>query len=103
MAQHDPQTSGSMDAIEYELEEGRAFALGQAGKRLEAALAAFEADRTSGSLHEELLADAAEAAWGYMIMREIAGFHDHEYAFAIFRVPAVVRARIGVIRPVTSS
>lgn len=92
-----------IEGIEYELEEGRAFALGQAGKRLEAALAAFTADQTSGPIHEDLLADAADAAWSYMIMREIAGFHDHEHAFAVYGVPAVVRARIGVMRPVTSS
>lgn len=85
--------AGQLEGIEYELEEGRAFALGQAGKRLEAALAAFDVER-----REDLLADAAEAAWGYMIMREIAGFHDHDFAFAIYRVPAVVRARIGVMR-----
>ena len=93
MADHDP-----MEAIEYELEEGRAFALGQAGKRLEAALAAFGAER-----REDLLVDAADAAWCYMIMREIAGFHDHDFAFAVYRVPREVRARIGVMRVTSAS
>lgn len=85
-----------MEAIEYELEEGRAYALGQAGKKLEAALAALEgAPQTQ---RDERLDDAAEAAWSYMILRETAGFYDHDHALGVYGVPAAVRARIGIVR-----
>jgi hypothetical protein len=86
-----------MEAVEYELEEGRAYALGQAGRRLETALAALTAPEPEMD-RETLLDEAAEAAWGYMIMRETAGFYDHDRAFGVYDVPPSVRIRIGVFR-----
>lgn len=86
----------AIEAIEYELEEGRAFALGQAGKRVEAAIAALEAGHRERDL---LLDEAADAVWAYLIVRESAGFVDHREVLALYRVPAQVMARVGVMRP----
>ena len=90
MAEHDP-----VEAIEYELEEGRAYALGQAGKRVEAAITALEAQRGD---REQLLDDAADAVWAYLIIREGAGFFRHDEAYALYRIPPAVRARVGIIK-----
>jgi hypothetical protein len=84
-----------MEAIEYELEEGRAYALGQAGKRVETALAALAERRGDREL---LLDQAADAVWGYLILRETAGFYDHARALAIYEVPSAVMARVGIVR-----
>lgn len=83
------------DPLEYELQEGRAIALGKAGQKLEAALALLTA---SEGEREQLLADAADAVWSYMIVRETLGFHDHALALGVYRVPPQVMARVGVVR-----
>lgn len=79
--------------IEKELQGERASALGEAGRRLEAGLAAFAAED-----NEETLTEAATAAWHYMILRESLRMFDHTAAFAIYNVPARVLARVGVIK-----
>ena len=47
----------------------------------------------------ERLDEAATAAWFYMIVRESLRMYDHKAAFAIYRVPTRVIARVGVIKP----
>jgi hypothetical protein len=81
--------------IEKELQQERASALGDAGRRLEAALAELALGDT-----EDRLDDAADAAWRYMILRETLRMYDHKAAFAIYKIPDRVIARVGVIRPV---
>ncbi len=83
-----------LTVIEKELEGERASSLGDAGKRLEAALAAL-----GESTDEELVYDAAMAAWSYMIVRESLRMFDHKQAFKIYGVPDRVIAKVGVIRP----
>ena len=85
--------SRALGAIEKEMEGERATALGDAGRRLEAALA----DLSRGDT-EERLDEAATAAWHYMILRETVRMYDHEAAFAIYGVPNRVLARVGVIK-----
>jgi hypothetical protein len=85
----------AMEAVEYELAEGRAYALGLAGKRVEAAIAALEAHERD---REVLLDEAADAVWRYLIVRESAGFHDHREAMKLYRVSPQVMARVGVVR-----
>ena len=83
----------SVGAIEKELQGERATALGDAGRRLEAALA----DLANGT-DEERLDEAATAAWYFIIMRESLHMFDHKAAFEIYKVPPQVLARVGVIK-----
>jgi hypothetical protein len=82
-----------LNPIEEQLQAERASALGEAGRRLEAALMALSAAET-----EDHLDEAATAAWYYMIVRESMHMFDHEHAFGIFNVPNHVIARVGVIK-----
>jgi len=79
--------------IEKELQQERASALGEAGRRLEAALADLAAHDDEDRLHE-----AGTAAWHYMILRESLHMYDHKEAFKIYGIPDRVIARVGVIR-----
>lgn len=88
----DPRDAG-VGAIEKELEGERASALGEAGRRLEAALA----DLANGH-DDERLDEAATAAWYFIIMRESLHMFDHKAAFEIYKVPPQVLARVGVIK-----
>ena len=85
--------SNPLGAIERELEGERASALGEAGRKLEAALAELALGET-----EERLDDAAMAAWQYIILRESVRMFDHKAALEVYRVPGKVRARIGVMK-----
>lgn len=88
-----------MAGIEAELRSERAFALGQAGKKVEATLAALAADpEARGERLEDLLHDAAYAVWSYLITREGLGMFDHPEALQHYGVPGRVLARVGIIR-----
>jgi hypothetical protein len=90
-----------MAGIEAELQSERAFALGQAGKKLEATLAALVIGPVPGPLAasaDELLDEAATAVWHYVIIREGLGMFDHKEALAIYGVPGRVLARVGIVR-----
>jgi hypothetical protein len=80
--------------IENELQGERASALGDAGRRLEAALADLALGETA-----ERIDEAATAAWHYMILRESLHMFDHKAAFAIYGIPKHVLARVGVVKP----
>ena len=82
-----------LTVIEKELEGERASSLGEAGKRLESALAAL-----GESADDELLHDAAHAVWCYLIVRESLRMFDHKQALRVYGVPDRVMARVGVIR-----
>ncbi|HEX5061223.1 MAG TPA: DUF6665 family protein [Kofleriaceae bacterium] len=85
--------SNPLGAIERELEGERASALGEAGRKLEAALAELALGET-----EDRLDEAAMAAWHYIILRESVRMFDHKAALEVYRVPGKVRARIGVMK-----
>jgi hypothetical protein len=85
--------SRAIDAIEKELEGERATALGDAGRKLEQALAELALGVTEGRLD-----DAATATWHYIILRESVRMFDHEAALAIYGVPRAVLARVGVVK-----
>lgn len=85
-----------MRAIEAELQEERAYALGLAGKKVEAALAELTA--ATPARVEDLLDEAGTAVWHYLIMRESLGLFDHKEVLALLGVPGRVLARVGIIR-----
>jgi hypothetical protein len=85
--------SNPLGVIELELEGERASALGEAGRKLEAALAELALGET-----EDRLDEAGMAAWQYIILRESVRMFDHEAALEVYRVPRSVLARIGVMK-----
>ena len=82
-----------MNVLELELDAERATALGEAGRKLEAALAELALGET-----EDRLDDAATATWHYIILRESLHMFDHDAALTIYGVPPGVRALIGVVK-----
>ena len=84
-------TKDFVNVIEEQLQGERASSLGEAGKKLETALAALDDS-------EDRLDEAANAVWEYMIVRESVHLFDHKQALAIFAVPPRVMARVGVIK-----
>jgi hypothetical protein len=82
-----------LGGIEYEILGERAAALGDAGRRLEAALADLALGET-----EDRLDEASTAAWHFIILRESLRMFDHQAAFEIYRVPSRVLARVGAIK-----
>jgi hypothetical protein len=83
-----------------ELNAERAHAIGRIARGMEkslAALRAFDAGVVSDPprAREDLLAEAAEWAWYYVVQRDVLGWHGHEEALRAYDVPAEVRARMG--------
>jgi hypothetical protein len=89
----DGLVGNGLSVIETELEGERASSLGEAGKRLETALSAL-----GESFDDELIYEAAHAAWCYMIVRESLRMFDHKQALRVYGVPDRVMAKVGVIR-----
>lgn len=80
--------------FEAELVSERAAALGRAGRKVEAALAALnEAD--PGSDREALLKTAARAVWAFFVQREACGFRDQKGVIAHYGIPRAVLLRLG--------
>jgi hypothetical protein len=83
-------------AVEAEIRGEKAAALGDAAKRVEAALASLQA--IGPDERERLLDEAAEAVWGFLIQRELMGLRDREAIVAYYDVPHEVLNRTGIIR-----
>jgi hypothetical protein len=79
--------------LRYELLEEQAAALGRAGRKLEAALAALRAHEGEG--RAGALKAAADAAWGFLVQREAMGLRDRAAVVAQYDIPREVLARIG--------
>ncbi len=84
-------------AVEQELQGERASALGEAGRRIEATLAALE-EGTDARGIDVLLDEASTAVWYFIILRESLRWFDHEDALKAYGVPDRVKARIGVVK-----
>src|SRR6516162_9684421 len=91
-------------ALDYEIVQEKAAALGRLGRRLECALLALaqfdqgEAEHSEGRLRERraLIADAGEALWYFMVQREACGLRDSRQVMRDYRVPIEVQYRMGV-------
>ena len=93
-----PDTSRVV-ALDYEIAQEQASALGRAGRALEAALAAladFEAAPAPGHGRAELLQAASDALWRFLVQRECCGLRDARQVIRDYRVPADVQNRVGV-------
>ncbi len=91
------------DALDYEIAQEQAAALGRAGRALETALAALcEHDRNGRSpdeMRQTLVADAGDALWRFIIQRECCGLRDPRTVMRDYRVPREVQNRMGIFRP----
>lgn len=86
-------------ALDYEIAQEQAAALGRAGRALEAAL--LEYDRNVGAAGEtraKLVDDAGEALWRLLVQRECCGLRDPRPVMSDYRVPQEVQNRIGIFR-----
>jgi hypothetical protein len=95
-------TPSSTVALDYEIAQEQAAALGRAGRGLEAALAALlEYDRNlraAGEARAKLVDDAGEALWRLLVQRECCGLRDPRPVMSDYRVPQEVQNRIGIFR-----
>ncbi len=87
-------------ALDYEIAQEQAAALGRLGRALEAALAALrDYDRGEpkpGTKRDELVQDAGDALWCFIVQREACGLRDPRPVMRDYRVPAEVQNRMGV-------
>jgi hypothetical protein len=90
------------DALDYEVAQEQAAALGRAGRALEKALAALsEHDRngqTADAARRELVAQAGDALWHFIIQRECCGLRDSRVVMRDYQVPQDVQNRMGICR-----
>jgi hypothetical protein len=86
-------------ALDYEIAQEQASALGRMGRALEAALATLaEYERTHGepdAARARLVQDASEALWCFIVQREATGMRDPRPVIRQYRVPAEVHNRMG--------
>jgi hypothetical protein len=98
-------TANPAGALEYELAQEKASALGRLGRALEAALAALQsfdaqvAEPTPETRRERraLVAEAGHALWQFVVQRESIGLRDTRHIMRDYRVPADVQGRMGML------
>jgi len=87
------------EALTSELVAERARTLGRAGERLERAIASLEARSAGEPARQDALWEAADAAFCYVVQREVLGMRDSASALAFYRVPHEVQRLMGARRP----
>ncbi len=95
-------------ALDYEIVQEQAAALGRLGRALEAALAALsnydraqaehrdDAAPSGAAARTRLVQDASEALWGFIVQREACGLRDWRLIVREYGVPSEVQNRMGV-------
>lgn len=86
-----------MAALDYEIAQEQASALGRLGRALESALAAL-AERQAkerDATHARLVQEASDALWYFIVQREACGLRDPRPVIREYRVPPEVYARMG--------
>lgn len=90
-------------ALDYEIAQEQASALGRLGRALEAALAALAdydmAGPTDDGARRQLVQQASEALWYFVVQREACGLRDARTVIRDYRVPPEVYARMGARGP----
>jgi hypothetical protein len=116
-----PGSARQVVALDYEIVQEQASALGRLGRALEAALAALAdydrvapydpaagraPDRANGhppsescTARAKLVLDAGHALWCFMVQREACGLRDPRPVIRDYRVPAEVQNRMGIFTP----
>ncbi len=84
---------GALSAVQTEIEGEKAASMGNAGKRVEATLAALA--KADAEARPAALKAAADAVWGLFIQRELVGQTNHKPLIAHYAIPPEVLARLG--------
>lgn len=92
-------------ALEYEIMQEQANALGRLGRALEravATLAHFDARQAAGPIDDDtrsarraLVEEASFSLWQFVVQREACGLRDSARVMRDYAVPAEVQARLG--------
>jgi hypothetical protein len=94
LAPHQP-----IAALDYEIAQEQAAALGRMGRALEQALAALAAFDPTGpsskAARSALLQQASDALWLFIVQREASGLRNTRQVIRDYGVPAEVEARMG--------
>jgi len=92
--------SSRLVALDYEVAQEQASALGRAGRALEAALKALADYDCAGTDNRaeraKLVQDASDALWCFMVQRECCGLRDPRPVIRDYRIPAEVQNRMGI-------
>jgi hypothetical protein len=92
--------SSRLVALDYEVAQEQASALGRAGRALETALKALSdhdrAETEDRAARAKLVQDASEALWCFMVQRESCGLRDPRPVIRDYRIPAEVQNRMGI-------
>ncbi len=103
MARFRRRSASVTDALDYDIAQEQAAALGRVGRALEAALAALrEHDRNrrnTDEMRRTLVADAGDALSRFIIQRECCGLRDARTVMRDYRVPREVQNHMGIFRP----
>jgi len=116
-----PGSARQVVALDYEIVQEQASALGRLGRALEAALAALAEydrvapygpaagqalDRANGHPPSEscmarakLVQVASHTLWCFMVQREACGLRDPRQVVRDYRIPAEVQNRMGIFTP----
>ena len=95
-----------VDAVQHEVAEEKAGALGRSGRRLEHALERFRTyERNRAGSHaaraadrDRLLWELAERVEAFVVQREACGLRDSRHVLAYYGVPREAIARVGAAR-----
>ena len=85
-------------AVEAEIRGEKAAALGDAARRVEAALERYRDAKPGSPEREQSLDAAADAVWGFLIQRELLGLRDREQIIAYYAIPPEVLNRTGAVK-----
>ncbi len=91
--------------LDYELHQQKAQTLGDLGAQVERALAALRAFDAEAPVRDkkaqrcDLLDEAAERVWAFMVQREICGLRHWDAVVRDYRIPGEVLSRLGQVRP----
>jgi hypothetical protein len=102
-------TDNPAAALDYEIAQEKASALGRLGRGLESALDALRAFDAQPALdarqngdaaraqRRALVAQAGHALWLFVVQRESVGLRDTRQLMRDYRVPGEVQARMGML------
>lgn len=98
-----PSLQSGFSALEYEIAEERASALGRHGRQVEASIAKLLEWDAQGTGQDEtkrlnLVQDAAEAVWSLFVQRELCGLSNGSDVARDYQIPKDVLARVGTFK-----
>jgi hypothetical protein len=95
-----PPAASPVVALDYEIAQERAAALGRLGRALEAALAALadhdRCQKNADDVRAKLVQEAGHALWCLMVQRECCGLRDPRPVMRDYGVPRDVQNRMGI-------